>query len=92
MNLLSKTFYLLLQHKSNRKMNEVLPHDGNSNNIEILNENIHFYETEWVVKNLKKNKAPGPDDIQNEVLQNLDIKNHTLALTKRFGLLIYYPP
>ena len=45
-----------------------------SNNIEIPNEDTHFDKIEWVVKNLKKHKAPSPDDIQNEALQNLDIK------------------
>ena len=39
----------------------------------ILNAPIQFSEIGSVVKNLKYNKACGPDYIQNEVLKNRDI-------------------
>ena len=39
----------------------------------ILNDPIQFSEVESVVKNIKNNKACGPDYIQNEVLKNQDI-------------------
>ena len=44
----------------------------NQEEIEIMNNLITSTEIEAVIKNLPKNKSPGPDDSTREFLQHLE--------------------
>lgn len=43
--------------------------NNSENNIEMLNRDITWQEMEKVVRNLKRNKAAGPDDIKGEFIK-----------------------
>ena len=44
----------------------------NQEEIEIMNNSITSTEIEAVIKNLPKNKSPGPDDSTREFYQHLE--------------------